>query len=161
MIPQSLLNALYFGMGIAVGQKLIATMENKTKSMALCCIAILLLAIFVSVRIPLRKEIVDGIGFFSFLVIVFFIFRNTCRYSLLKPLHFYGINSLTVLAAHVPVQIVYRRILFKFLRESTVLSGCIDTVLTIATLYFVILFFNKYFPLPVGKALPAPLKHRS
>jgi fucose 4-O-acetylase-like acetyltransferase len=151
MIPQSFLNALYFGMGIVFGKKIIDIMELKGKSICLCSMAIILFIIIMSISIPARREIVTAIQFFPFLIIVFFIFRNVYKLPLFGPLHFYGINSLIVLGAHVPIQIIYRRILFKYLRETNIFSGCIDTILTIITLYFVILFLNKYFPIFVGK----------
>ncbi|MDR2628247.1 MAG: acyltransferase [Dysgonamonadaceae bacterium] len=150
MLPQSFLNALYFGAGVVLGKKLMETLEHKKESIYLFFIAAVLFLMLVSIPFSMKKEIVNAIRSMPFIVIVFFFFRNVYRIPFFKPLHFYGINSLTILGSHVLIQTIYRRILFKYLHESSIISGCIDVLLTVITLYFVIRFFNRYLPRFVG-----------
>jgi len=152
MIPQAFFNCLYFGFGIVFGKNLIELLKKKKESTLIFLFSIFVFIPLIFIPFSLKPEVTNTIQFFPFLYIVFFVFRNAYQFPPLKLFHFYGINSLVVLGVHVLVQTIYRRILFRFSQEETILSGIIDTILTITTLYFVILFLNKYLPQLIGKS---------
>ena len=148
MLPQVLLNSIYFGFGIVFGRKLIEIMANKKNSTILFSIATVIFLVFFWISPSTYTNLFQ---FYAFLIIVFFLFKHFYKLPFAKFFHFYGINSLIVLGFHVPIQIIYRRIMYRFYGDATIWTGIADTILTIITLYFVILFLNRYFPQFVGK----------
>jgi len=145
----------YFAVGNLIGQKLLLFLKNNRNRIVLVFSCIILYVIIKLFAPLIQHEFINNISshlltfVFIFLIIALFSFiRKVDRKNILR---FYGLNSLSVLGLHVPVLIVFQRIMHKLFDNFGLEGAFVCTVLTIITLYPFIVFINKHLPFCIGK----------
>lgn len=148
---------VYFALGALVGPQLLKTLENKKNAFITFAI---LLTLFILLHIFLNKPLAVSLAIssltsniltlsFIFMFVAFFsFFDGTNRMKLLK--HF-GQNSIIVLGIHVPILIIFQRIVTKYWGGVNQWGGFAVFLATTTAIHFIIPIFNKAFPKFIGK----------
>lgn len=112
----------YFG-GFLLGKKLIQFITEQKKEVFLALISLLIFGI-ISLS-PLKEIVSDTVYMFLatlfFIPIIFIVFQHLSRLKIFRFFPFFGKNSLTVLAFHVPVQIILDECYSSYMVEKRIL----------------------------------------
>lgn len=147
----------YFAIGHLVGSNYLRLLEERTKLPRLFLILVplyvslrMVTVCFSSLPLPVVSLLQNGTALcFIFFIIAFFsLFQHTDR---LKLLRFYGVNSLLVLGFHVPILIIFQRIVTKFWGGVNYWGGFAVFVSTALVLYFIIPLANRWLYIFLGK----------
>ena len=143
---------IFFALGYLLGQNLLKLVENRKTEIPLGIISLTVFIILIFSNLDVTKYVHSMLLFIPFVPIVFIFFHRTYKLKIFKIFDFYGKNSLIVLGAHSLIHTINKDVWINIFNEKPILFGIIDLILTIITLYFIIIFLNKYTPQFVGKS---------
>lgn len=143
----------YYSLGNALGSYYLRWLEkNGNAYFAILLTSIIYITIILLQLSPSHSIInslvsnIKTITFIAFVIPLFSLLKNVQNNKVLHVLNFYGKNSLSVLGFHVPILIIFQRIVTKIWGGVNYWGGFICFVATALILYILIPITNKLFP---------------
>lgn len=153
MINNALYWTVFFGLGNLLGKFIIEIAENKFTTISIVIVGgFILLGIDYLIE---KSSITETLFYALWCIIILFAgaLLNRKKGILLDWLGFFGTNTLAILGFHIWVETPIARIFLKFFVNPTPAIAVAITILTTLISIPLILFFNKRFPLLIGKGL--------
>lgn len=159
---------LYYALGAISGNQLIEFIKDRrnTRLLLIICLPILIVLPFVDLQIWGYNTVSIMVRAICFVPLVFIIFSKIYDLKILKPLIFFGRNSLVVLATHSLIFGITTSFVVKIVAlwgdfEHVSLSLYYNATLFLLVCfinYYIIKFCNRYAPWAVGKTNVIKLK---
>lgn len=161
MINNAVVWTLYFGLGNLSGKYIVNLVRNKSTSLAMVIGGGLVMwgidYLFDGVRIA--ENLLYAIWCVVLLSAVSLL--DGKRGMWIDWLGFFGINTLAILGFHLWALIPLNRIFYKITQDPGIGSAIATSILTAIVAVPMVIFFNRYFPLLVGKGMKRHASDRS
>jgi len=143
----------YYSLGNVLGTYYLKWIEKKGNAYFAILLTFITHLLIIIMPINSSLNIVNSlvsntktITFIAFIIPSFSLLKNVQNHKVLRILNFYGKNSLSVLGFHVPILIIFQRIVTKLWGGVNYWGGFFCFASTILVLYFLLPITNKLFP---------------
>ena len=155
MIGRSLPFFIYYTIGYLFGKRIIHHIEQNNNIIKFIILLFFILIItFIKNNLlfnTIEYETANYAQILCTIISLIILFKHIYKSPLVSPLKFYGINSYIVLGLHEIFQTTYSILINNIFGHISIFLGIITTLLTLTTLWPIILICNKYIPYLVAK----------
>lgn len=145
----------YYALGDIIGKELLTIIKHKKNALiiiVICFIIYTIIYLIPNIENQITNSIQVNLLTISFIFFVIALFSLFKKNIITNSLKYYGKNSLIVLGFHVPVLIVYQRIIYSIYGCINYWGGLAVFIATSLTMLAIIPISTKFFPKYVGKS---------
>ena len=157
MFGRSLRYFVYYVSGYIFGKTLIEKLDNNNDTIKILVASLSSFIIILTIKFIgqdftiYTSELLNCIEIFCIILLLFVLFKNIYKVSIMYPFKYFGVNSYIVFGMHEIYHTTIRIIMQNIFGEVTITLGIIQTIITLSLLWPTIWLFNKYIPKLVGK----------
>jgi len=157
MFGRSLRFFIYYATGYVLGKPLLKYLEESpSNELVTLFVSLSLLSLLVLYRTytfidPRGIDCLDYIEIFMIIILLILFFKRTYHFKFMYPLKYFGMNSYIVFGMHEVYHTSYRIVLERLFGDISIAVGCLQTILTLLTLWPTIYLLNKHIPSFVAK----------